>query len=117
DSLAATAIQTGDLTDFSANATLDNGATASLAGALRPIDDGYRVTLDRADLAQGQLAARLARRSTIDIQGQNAAIRDVELAVGGGRITANGAVAEQLDLAVSVSALPLAIANAVRPAL
>ena len=114
-SLKATASHKETTTDFSANAELGNGASAAVKGALSPLDAGYRVKLDTVDLKQGALAARLTTPSTIDIQGQNLAIDNLLLDVGGGQVGVRGTVAEKLNLAVSIKALPLAIANAVRP--
>ena len=71
--------------------------------------------LDTADLKQGALAARLTAPSTIEVQGQDIAIDNLLLDVGGGRIGVRGTVAETLSLAVSIDRLPLAIANAIRP--
>ena len=81
----------------------------------RPLDGGYRVRLDTADLKQGALAARLTAPSTIQVQGQDIAIDNLLLDVGGGQVGVRGTVAEKLNLAVSIKALPLAIANAIRP--
>ena len=82
---------------------------------LSPLDVGYRLRLDTADLKQGALAARLTAPSTIQVQGQDIAIDNLLLEVGGGRIGVRGTVAEKLSLAVSIDRLPLAIANAIRP--
>ena len=71
--------------------------------------------LDTVNLKQGALAARLTAPSTIEIQGQNVAIDNLLLDVGGGQVGVRGTIAEKLNLAVSIKALPLAIANAVRP--
>lgn len=113
--LQATAAQNGDTTGFAADASLKNGTTASVKGALSPVEGGYRVGLDSLDLKQGQLAARLLQPSAITIQGENLAIEPFALDVGGGRVTASGTVADRLDLDVAINALPLAIANTVKP--
>ncbi len=70
---------------------------------------------DSLNLAQGQLAARLVQPSAITIRGQNLAIDTLALDVGGGRITASGKVEDTLDLDVAIRALPLAIANTIKP--
>ena len=71
--------------------------------------------LDTADLKQGALAGRLTAPSTIQVQGQDIAIDSLLLDVGGGQVGVRGTIAEKLNLVVSIKALPLAIANAVRP--
>jgi translocation and assembly module TamB len=113
--LSAIAERSGTTTNFSTDATLDNGATTSATGALSPLDGGYRLGLQAIDLRQGGLAARLVQPSVIEIRGQNISVGDLALDVGGGRIRASGTIAESLDLAVSITALPLAIANTIRP--
>ena len=72
------------------------------SGALSPLDGGYRVRLDTVDLKQGTLAARLTAPSTIEVQGQNVAIDNLLLDVGGGQVGVRGTVAEKLNLAVSI---------------
>lgn len=111
----ATAQQQGQTTNFNASARLDNGATAAVAGDLTPIDGGFRLALQRADLAQGSLKARLAEPAALQMRGQAVSIDNLALDVGGGRITARGEVNDRLDVAVNIADLPLAIANAIRP--
>jgi translocation and assembly module TamB len=115
DTLRATASRTGDATNFEANARLDNGATLDAAGALEPEGEGFRLTLDRADLAWRELAARLSQPASLRVAGQNVAIDGFAMAIGGGRIAVTGSVAERLDLDVVLQQVPLAIANAIRP--
>lgn len=111
----ASATRQGTMTDFSATAGLDNGTDAAVAGALAPVDGGFRLSLSALDLRQGGLAARLAQPAALQIQGRNIRIDDLALDVGGGRVSASGEVAETLALDVDVRALPLAIANTIRP--
>ena len=113
--LNATAKQKESATNFSADAQLRNGASAVVSGVLSPLDIGYRLRLDTAALKQGALAARLTAPSTIEVQGQDIAVDNLLLDVGGGRIGVRGTVAEKLSLAVSIDKSPLAIANAIRP--
>ena len=89
--------------------------TLPSAARFRQLDGGYRVRLDTVDLKQGALAARLTAPSTIQVQGQDIAIDNLLLDVGGGQVGVRGTIAEKLNLAVSIKALPLAIANAIRP--
>lgn len=113
--LAATATRSGETTNFAADATLDDGAVARAAGALSPVNGGYRVALEEVALSRGQLAARLVEPSSVLVAGQDVTIDSLVLDVGGGRISVGGTIAETLDLDVSIAALPLEIANAVRP--
>lgn len=113
--LDATASATGPRTDFTAQATLQNDARIDAAGALEPEAGGYRLSLARADLAQGQLAARLVEPASVLVVGSDVTIDRLALDVGGGRIAASGRIAEQLALEATVQNLPLAIANTIRP--
>lgn len=113
--LQATAVQNADTTGFVADAALKNGTRTAVKGALSPVEGGYRVGLDSLDLTQGQLAARLVQPAAITIRGQNLAIDNLAMDVGGGRIMASGKVEDTLDLNVAIKALPLAIANTIKP--
>ncbi|MEW5424319.1 translocation/assembly module TamB [Amorphus sp. 3PC139-8] len=113
--LDATARREGARTNFTANAALSIGTTIATTGTLAPEGDGFRLVLTKADLAQGDLAAHLKRQTTIVIAGQSIDIDDLALAVGSGEITADGTIADTLNLKVAISALPLAIANTIKP--
>ncbi|MEP9398700.1 translocation/assembly module TamB domain-containing protein [Mesorhizobium sp. KR2-14] len=113
--LQATARHEGQTTNFAANAKLENGAVAAAAGALSPVEGGYRLALQQAQLTQGNLSAKLAEPAALQMRGEKISIDDLVLDVGGGRVSARGEIDEKLDLAVSIARLPLAIANAVRP--
>ncbi|WP_024585881.1 translocation/assembly module TamB domain-containing protein [Aliihoeflea sp. 2WW] len=113
--LQANANRQGETTDFSANARLDNGTTAAAEGSLTPEGEGFRLALTRIDLAQGNLAARLRQPASLSVIGETITIDALALDVGGGSIDATGRIAEQIDLDVTIAALPLSIANTVRP--
>lgn len=115
--LNAKASQSGDTTSFDAQAALATGTSLDLAGGLAPIEGGYRLALDRANLNQGSIAARLANPATLLVQGNSVSLDALRFDVGSGRITASGTAGETLALDVDISALPLAIANAVVPSL
>lgn len=113
--LDASAQSTGGTTQFQANAALANGTSARTAGSLAPEGDGYRVSLSEASLGQGVVAARLLEPASLLVVGDTVAIDTLVVDVGGGRISANGRVAQAIDLSVDVTRLPLSIANLVRP--
>jgi len=115
DTLNAAADQNGETTSFSGTATLANGADIDTGGSLTPVGDGYRVVLDRLQLQQGPLSARLASRTALTVANETVTLQDVIFDVGGGRITSSGTAGEALDLAVTVDDVPLAIANAIMP--
>ncbi|PWV95353.1 autotransporter secretion inner membrane protein TamB [Hoeflea marina] len=115
DRLDATASRRGEATDFTADAQLENGAAIKASGALSPEGNGYRLALDRADLSQGRLSAALARPASLLVEGSDVTIDSLELAIGDGSLSVSGSIAQAIGLKVAISALPLDIANAVRP--
>ncbi len=115
DQIEADARRSGTRTDFTLDAALANAATVGATGALQPEDDGFRLSLSRADLVQGELSARLRRPASLLIEGETVTIDDLDLAVGSGHVAATGTVAETLDVNVAIRDLPVAIANAIRP--
>jgi len=117
NTLAAKASQSGDTTNFDAQAALGTGARLDLAGALSPVEGGYRVALDRTNLNQGDIAARLANPTTLVMQGDTVRLDALRFDVGSGRITANGTAGQALDMRVEIAALPLSIANSIVPSL
>lgn len=115
--LNARASQSGDTTSFDAQAALSTGTDLDIAGGLAPVEGGYRLALDRANLTQGSIAARLANPTTLLVQGNSVALDALRFDVGSGSITASGTAGETLALNVNLAALPLSIANTIVPSL
>ena len=113
----ATAGATDRQTAFTADATLANGTEAVVAGTLEPEGQGFRLRLERASLGQGVVRARLTEPASLLVAGDTISIDSLVADVGGGRVIARGSIARTLDLGVTVSQLPLSIANLVRPEL
>jgi translocation and assembly module TamB len=113
--LTATASQSGETTSFTAQANLATGTDVDVAGSLAPQGTGYRLSLDRANLVQGQLSARLANPTVLVVDGSSVRLDAVRFNVGSGSITASGTAGEALAIDVAINALPLSIANAVAP--
>ena len=74
ETLTADATQSAGTTSFDAQAALATGTDIDIAGALTPVDGGYRLAVDRAQLQQGQLSARLARPTVIQVAGSSVAV-------------------------------------------
>jgi translocation and assembly module TamB len=123
DTLTAKASQqavpggTGVATAFDAQAHLGTGTNVDVAGSLAAIEGGYRLALDRAQLDQGQLSARLANPTVLTVAGSTVSLDAVRFDVGSGSITATGSAGEALNIALDISQLPLSIANSVVPSL
>ncbi len=115
NTLTARASQSGDSTSFDAQAALATGTDVDVAGVLSPVEGGYRLGLDRANLVQGTLSARLANPAAIAVRGDSVALDALRFNVGSGSITATGTAGNVLDMVVDIADLPLNIANAVAP--
>ncbi|TPW26475.1 translocation/assembly module TamB domain-containing protein [Pararhizobium mangrovi] len=116
DSLSANASRHGDQTDFTAKASLQNGTDIDTAGSLAQIDGGFRIGLDKLDLAQRGTTASLQKRAVVTVAGQDVRIVEpLDLAIAGGHVRASGEAGDKLDLHLSIDALPLSIANTVKP--
>ncbi len=113
--LDARAMQSGNTTNFVLGAGLKNSAHASVTGALQPTEKGYLLSLAKAELTRGALAARLVQPAAINVAGSSISFGDILLNVGDGKVTVSGEVAEVLNLTVAIQKLPLDIANTIKP--
>src|SRR5690606_10730401 len=109
------ASNSGTTTNFEARAGLNIGTNIDVAGSLSPLDNGFRLSLDRANLVQGQLSANLANPTALVVSGDSVALDAVRFNVGSGSITASGTAGTALDMVVDIADLPLSIANAIVP--
>lgn len=110
----ATASSSEGETEFDARAELENGAIAATRGMLAPEGEGFRLRLDDASFGRGTVSAQLRSPASLRIEGDVVEIDDLAIDIAGGAVTANGIVADQLDLDVNIRELPLSIANLVR---
>ncbi|MCB1475745.1 MAG: translocation/assembly module TamB domain-containing protein, partial [Rhodobiaceae bacterium] len=113
--LAANAGRQGEATSFTASAALKNGTDAQIEGALAPEGLGYRLDLQRFDLAQGQMKAQLAKPASLLVEGRDVRVDAFVMDIGGGSVSASGTYADTLGLDIVIRDLPLAIGNAVKP--
>ncbi|MFD1942186.1 translocation/assembly module TamB domain-containing protein [Paradevosia shaoguanensis] len=113
--VSASANLDGNTTNFDGQAALVNGTNLALAGALAPLDAGYRLSLDKVTLNQGQLSASLAQPTTLMVNGDTVSMDAIQFNVGSGRITATGTAGNELAIDLTINALPLSVANAVAP--
>ncbi|MFT3975335.1 MAG: translocation/assembly module TamB domain-containing protein [Amaricoccus sp.] len=103
---------------LSANARLAIGTQIDTSGELAHLDGGgVEVTLASLNLRQQDMSATLAAPSTVTVQGGNVMLTPLKLSIGNGSLTAEGKVADTFDVDVALSAVPLAIANTIQPAL
>lgn len=113
--LSADATSDGNNTAFNTTAALANGTDVAARGAFAPEQDGFRVGLDELSLQQNEIAARLLRPVSLVMANDTITFTPLELDIAGGRITAEGSAGEALDVALSMTGVPLSIANSIRP--
>ncbi len=106
----------GKTTVFDINAALaQNDTRISAKGKAQQADLNTSVLLDTLSINSNITDARLLKPSTIEIDDGNVQISNTQLSVGSGRVSVSGTVGDRLSLDVALNALPLAIANAIRP--
>jgi translocation and assembly module TamB len=116
----ATAHLRADQTDtnrmeVAAEARLAIGTEAGLRGALERLPDGFAATLEALDLRQDAIIARLDAPATVTVTEGNVSLTPLALRLDQGLLTARGEISERFDVDLVVEALPLALANIVRP--
>jgi translocation and assembly module TamB len=98
----ALAAKNADL-DLASNATLAQSGTAK------------KLTIETLAGTAYKLPVKLAAPATVDIDGERVTLRNVNVALGGGTLRADGSVAPELDLTVVADKVALAVANAFKP--
>ena len=104
----------GKVTEFSARAELSDG-DLSLGGKLEPEGDGFSITLAKAGGKYKGLETRLSRQAKILIENGTAKLQDIALVLGSGSAEISGSAGEDLDVDVTLNAVPLSLANAFAP--
>lgn len=102
-------------TVFETNARLGSGTRADLAGALAPLGDGYRLSLERAGITRDGEGLALREPADLTVAGDRIELTKLRFSAGGGSIEADGVLAETLDLQLLLDRVPLDMANLVRP--
>lgn len=108
------ASRAGEATTLTLDADLGAG-TLDAAGTLTRTADGFAAQLARFVLARDAFAATLTEPTTVTVAGETITVGDTVLTIGDGRLTVAGTIGETLDLQATLDALPLSIANLVRP--
>lgn len=109
--------RSGDETSLVADAEFDNGARGAMRGLLAPFGEGFSLDLQEFSLRQQSVEAILREPSRLTIADDTIAVDSLRLSVGEGSLTLSGEIGQQVALDLRVDALPLDIANAVRPEL
>jgi translocation and assembly module TamB len=115
-SLSAEAEQTDrDSMRFSANSRLAIGTLADVSGELTRLEDGFAATLAGLSLRQPGIAATLTGPATVTVRGGAIELTPLALDFGTGSLTAQGRIGETFDVDLAIRAMPLALANTIRP--
>ncbi|MEX0346988.1 MAG: translocation/assembly module TamB domain-containing protein [Rhizobiaceae bacterium] len=113
--LDANASSSANTTKFDARADLQNGTAISTRGSIANQGDAALVTLTDAELSKGETLAKLKQSARLLIGADAIEIDSVELDVGDGSVSLNGAAGDQLALLLDIQSVSLDVANAVRP--
>jgi len=100
---------------FSAESRLAIGTLADVAGELARLEGGFAATLSSLSLRQPGIAASLTAPATVTVRGGAVELTPLALDVGGGSLTAQGRIADVFDVDLAIRALPLRLANTIRP--
>jgi hypothetical protein len=76
---------------------------------------GFAATLESLRLTQDALAATLTAPSTVTVQNGTVTLTPLALDLGEGSLTAEGSVAEEIDISLDITEVPLALANTLLP--
>ena len=114
DDIAATATRDGADTAFSADAGLERGRLAA-SGTISPAGDGFDLTLAELSLASELGDATLARPANVEVRERTVLLESVDFRIAGGSVELSGAIGETLDVEAAITAVPLAVANALAP--
>ena len=90
-------------------------ARVRTAGSLVNGAGRTELSLDRLEGTASGKAIRLRSPARLELKGGTTEFEELALEVGGGSIVASGSAGETLEIDATVDALPLDIANAVRP--
>lgn len=110
-----TAQAQGSKTVFQAASDLKIGTQIKIDGALEPQDGGLLLSLGSAELRRGAMVSKLAQPASLALKGSNIRFNNIIMQVGDGRLSLDGALADQFNLDVKLDNLPLSVANTIQP--
>lgn len=100
-----------------AGSRLAIGTEVETDAELEWLPGGFAATLQTLTLTQEGLSAALTAPATVTMANGAVTLTPLALDVGGGRLTAAGSVADELDLDLQLTDVPLELADALRPGL
>ncbi|GAB5377712.1 MAG: hypothetical protein AcusKO_41740 [Acuticoccus sp.] len=112
--LSLVAAREGEATDMRLSADLGEG-TLDAEGRLERASEGFAATLQSFRLAGRGSEAVLQAPSRVEVGAQSITVGDMDLSVGTGSVKLGGTLGETLDFEATIAALPLSLANLVKP--
>ncbi|MCB1401990.1 MAG: translocation/assembly module TamB domain-containing protein, partial [Rhodobacteraceae bacterium] len=100
-----------------AESRLAIGTLVDASAELARQPGGFAATLETLRLRQAGQTAQLAAPATVTVAEGAVTLTPLELDFGTGKLSAEGRVAEDIDLRLDIADMPLDIANAIRPQL
>ncbi|TCD14054.1 translocation/assembly module TamB domain-containing protein [Oricola cellulosilytica] len=113
--IVASANTSGAVTNFDADATLQNGTLVETTGNIETTRDGFDAQIQQLSVQSRYGDIRLLGPASISNADGVTRIESFSADVAGGRIAASGTVGETLDIQANIDALPLSVANSFRP--
>jgi translocation and assembly module TamB len=104
-----------NITKFDIVTRLDTQTDIDISGDLEQTEDGFRLGLSRFTFANPSASLGLQRPASALISGSDLKAVEFALQAGTGTLIIAGAATDVLDLKLSANALPLSIANIIRP--
>ncbi len=108
-----TARRDGETTNLSLNADLGRG-TLRASGALSRLEQGFAASLDEFRLASDSVEAVLTAPTRVTVT-DTITVEPAALDIGGGEVNVAGTLGAELDFEATIRALPLSIANLIKP--
>lgn len=116
DTIDGQAVSSGNRTNFElVSAFSQNDARLATSGVVTQDGSVFEILLNNLTLVSNIATARLDQPAQVRIEDGVTQISDATLRVGSGNITVDGSAGELIDANVSLRAIPLNIANAIRP--
>ncbi|WP_075222231.1 translocation/assembly module TamB domain-containing protein [Acuticoccus yangtzensis] len=108
------ATRQGDASNIQFDANLGSGMLTA-AGSLARAEDGFTARLRAFDLSQGDFTTVLRMPTQVSVVGNVITVGNTVLSVGDGSIIVEGRLGNTLSLKAEIDALPLRVANLIRP--
>ncbi len=100
---------------FETRASLPIGTEARLAGSLNAQPQGWQVQLTDLTLRQNDRIALLEAPTRLQVDGSDLILSPAVMRLDEGRLRAQGSITDTIDISLSLSDIPLDIADSIQP--